>query len=306
MRRTVGYVLFGLAGFLVTAAILVLVWVPGQVKKTPLDVDTITRLTGNAAVLPTGPGSAVKALSHSVADGGASDSDVVVFDTFSCVIQDPTGTAPDCVDDQDPDKRLVTAGTDRFATDRVTAVAVNDETYVGVGAEPHEGLVNKFPFDVEQKTYAIWDGLLGRAVDATYVGEEDIDGLAAYKFQVTVVDEPAEISDGVSGTYSSDKVMWIDKGTGKIIDQTEAQTRTLDNGTTVLDLELSFTDDTIAANVKDAKASNSQLSLVAKAPFALGILGLIAAAGGAFLVFAGRRDDLPETSTDSRHARVNG
>ena len=63
----------------------------------------------------------------------------------------------------------MTAGTDRFATDRVTAVAVNDEKYVGVGAEPHEGLVNKFPFDVEQKTYPIWDGLLGRAVEATFV-----------------------------------------------------------------------------------------------------------------------------------------
>ena len=301
MRRPVGYVLFGLAGFLVTAAILVLVWVPGQVKKTPLDVDTVTRLTGNAAVLPTGPGSAVKAVSHSVADGGASDGDVVVFDTFSCVIQDPNGDAPDCVDDQDPDKRLVTAGTDRFATDRVTAVAVNDEKYVGVGAEPHEGLINKFPFDVEQKTYLMWDGLLGRAVEATFVNEEDIDGLAVYKFQVSVVEEPAEISNGVSGTYSSEKVMWIDKGTGSIIDQTEAQTRTLDNGTTVLDLELSFTDETVAANVEDAKANNSQLSLVGAAPIVLAVLGLLAAAGASFLVFAGRReDDSSETgSTDA-------
>ena len=116
--------------------------------KTPLDVNTTTRLSGNAAVLPSGPGSAVKAVSRSVADGEASDDEVVVFDTFSCLIKDPDGTAPDCVDDTDPDKRLVTAGTDRFATDRVTATAVNEERYVGVGAEPHDGLVNKFPFDV--------------------------------------------------------------------------------------------------------------------------------------------------------------
>ena len=137
----------------------------------------------------------------------------------------------------------------------------------------------------------MWDGLLGRAVEATFVDEEDIDGLAVYKFQVSVVDEPAEISNGVSGTYSSDKVMWIDKGTGSIIDQTEAQTRTLDNGTTVLDLELSFTDETVAANVEDAKANNSQLSLVGAAPIVLAVLGLLAAAGASFLVFAGRRED---------------
>ena len=56
--------------------------------------------------------------------------------------------------------------------------------------------------------------------------------------------------------------MWIDQGTGSIIDQSEAQVRKLDDGTTVLDLELSFTDETVAENVEDAKANNSQLNLV--------------------------------------------
>ena len=182
-----------------------------------------TKLTGNAAVLPTGPGSAVKAIQRTVADGAASTSDVVVFDNFSCLVQDPDGTTPDCVDDTDPDKRLVTAETDRFATNRVTALAVNDEKYVGVNAVPHDGLVNKFPFDVEQKTYPFWDGVLGRAVEAKYQGAEDIDGLPTYKFNIVVTDEPAEISKGVSGTYSDDLTMWIDQGTGSIIDQTDKQ-----------------------------------------------------------------------------------
>ena len=44
----------------------------------------------------------------------------------------------------------------------------------------------------------------------------------------------------------------------------------------MLDLELSFTDDTVATNVEDAKANNSQLSLVATAPIVLGVLGLLA------------------------------
>jgi hypothetical protein len=307
MRRTVGFILLGLAGFLVTAAVLALVWVPGQVKKTPLDVVTDTRLTGSAAALPTGGGGPVKYLSRTVADGAASSSDVVVFDNFTCLVSDPDGTAPDCVDDTDPDKRLVSAGTDRFATDRVTALAVNDEKYVGVNAVPHEGLVNKFPFDVEQKTYPFWDGIVDRAVETTFQGEEEIDGLAVYKFSYSVADEPAEISEGISGLYSMNKTMWIDKGTGSIIDESDKQVRKLDDGTPVLDLDISFTDETVAANVKDAKANNSQLSLVAKAPWVLGLLGLLAGAGGAFLLLAGRRDDVSETpSTDGRRARVNG
>jgi hypothetical protein len=307
MRRTVGFILLGLAGFLVTAAVLALVWVPGQVKKTPLDVVSDTRLTGSAAALPTGGGGPVKYLSRTVADGAASSSDVVVFDNFTCLVSDPDGTAPDCVDDTDPDKRLVSAGTDRFATDRVTALAVNDEKYVGVNAVPHEGLVNKFPFDVEQKTYPFWDGIVDRAVETTFQGEEEIDGLAVYKFSYSVADEPAEISEGISGLYSMNKTMWIDKGTGSIIDESDKQVRKLDDGTPVLDLDISFTDETVAANVKDAKANNSQLSLVAKAPWVLGLLGLLAGAGGAFLLLAGRRDDVSETpSTDGRRAHVNG
>ena len=288
MRKTVGFVLLGLAGFLLTAALLAQFYVPGQVQKTPLDVDTTTRLSGTAAMLPSGSGSAVKAVRRSVADGEASDDQVIVFDTFSCLITDPDGTAPDCVDDTDPDKRLVTAGTDRFATDRVTATAVNEERYVGVGAEPHDGLVNKFPFDVQQETYPFWDGLVGRAVNAEFQGEEDIDGLRTYKFLVSLVDEPAEISNGVSGLYSTEKTMWVDQGTGSIIDQSEAQVRKLDDGTTVLDVELSFTDETVAESVEEAKANNSQLSLVARAPIVLGILGVLALAGGLFLTLAGR------------------
>lgn len=287
MRKTVGFVLLGLAGFLLTTALLAQFYVPGQVMKTPLDVNTTTLLSGNAAVLPSGAGSAVKAVSRSVADGTASDGDVIVFDTFSCLIKDPDGTAPDCVDDTDPDKRLVTAGTDRFATDRRTSLAVNDEAYVGAGAEPHDGLVNKFPFDVEQETYPFWDGLVGRAVDAEFQAEEEIDGLLTYKFLISLVDEPAEISNGISGLYSTEKTMWVDQGTGSIVNQTQSQVRKLDSGTTVLDVELSFTDETVAANVEDAKANNSQLSLVGSAPLLLGILGLLALAGGAFLAFAG-------------------
>ena len=290
MRKIIGLVLMGLAGFLVTTAVLALVYIPGQVKKTPLDTDSYTRLAGTASALPSGDGAPVKALSHSVVDGQKSDGDVAVFDTFTCLIKDPNGDAPDCVDDTDPDKRLVTATTDRFATDRRTGLAVNDEKYIG-DAKPHEGLVNKFPFGVEKKTYPFWDGILGRAVDATFEGEEKVDGWNTYKFVIDVADEPAEISKGIQGSYSSLKTMYIDPRTGAIQKQTEQQKRVLDNGTTVLDLDFGFTDETVAANIKDAKANDSKLGLIDRLPLIAGLLGLVSAAVGFFLWNGARRAD---------------
>ncbi|EAP99240.1 probable conserved membrane protein [Janibacter sp. HTCC2649] len=288
MRRIIGLVLMGLAGFLVTTALLALLYIPGAVKKTPLDTDSNTRLTGQAAALPTGGGAPVKALSHTVADGTKSDGKVVVFDTFTCLITDPNGDAPDCVDDTDPDKRLVSATTDRFATDRKTGVAVNDKKYIG-DAQPHEGLVNKFPFDVEKKTYPFWDGILGRAVDAKFDGEEKVDGWNTYKFVIDVADEPAEISSGIQGTYSSLKTMYIDQRTGAIQKQTEKQIRKLDNGTTVLDLDFGFTPETVAANVKSSKEADSQLGLIGKLPLIAGLLGLLSGVVGFFLWNSARR-----------------
>lgn len=288
MRRIIGLVLMGLAGFLVTTALLALLYVPGQVKKTPLDTDSYTRLTGNAAALPSGEGAPVKALSHTVSDGKKSDGDVVVFDTFTCLVTNPNGDSPDCVDDTDPDKRLVTATTDRFATDRRTGESVNDEKYIG-DATPHEGLVNKFPFDVEKKTYPFWDGVLGRAIDANFEGEEKVNGWNTYKFVTDVADEPAEISSGIQGTYSSLKTMYIDPRTGAIQKQTEKQVRKLEDGTTVLDLDFGFTDATIEANIKDAKANDSKLGLVGKLPLIAGLLGLLSAAVGFFLWNGSRR-----------------
>lgn len=288
MRRIIGLVLMGLAGFLVTTALLALLYIPGQVKKTPLDTDSNTRLSGQAAVLPTGDGAPVKALSHTVADGAKSDGDVVVFDTFTCLITDLNGDSPDCVDDTDPERRLVSATTDRFATDRKTGVAVNDEKYIG-DAKPHEGLVNKFPFDVEKKTYPFWDGILGRAVDATFEGEEKVNGFDTYKFVIEVADEPAEISSGIQGTYSSLKTMNIDPVTGAIQKQTEQQKRVLENGTTVLDLDFGFTDETVAANVASAKDSGSSLATVSRLPLIAGLLGLLSALAGFFLWNGARR-----------------
>ncbi|WP_156971355.1 DUF3068 domain-containing protein [Knoellia sinensis] len=290
MRRIIGLVLMGLAGFLVTTALLALFYIPGAVKKTPLNTDTYTRLDGTASTLPNGTSGPVKYFSHSVTDGAKSDGDVAVFDDFVCLISNPNGDAPDCVDDTDPEKRLVQASTDRFATDRNTGMAVDAKDEAKYGVETHhEGLINKFPFGAEKKTYPFWDGVLDRAVDATFEGEDTIDGVKVYKYVIDVQDEPAEISTGIQGTYSSLKTIWADPVTGQMVDREEQQTRKLQDGKAVLDLDISFTDETVAANVKNVESNVNRLSLVGRLPLIAGILGLLSGLVGFFLWNGARR-----------------
>jgi len=276
-----------LGAFLLMVAALALFYAPDKVKRTPLDVDSITRLTGEAQLfdgtaLVTTP---VKATSTAHTDSELSTDDVVLFQSSSCLVKDPDGNAPDCVSADDPDNRLISAGTEVFATDRVTALAVNDFENLPADAEPREGLINKWPFDVEQKTYPYWDGLIGQPVDAVFQSTEDIDGLETYKFLVKVDNGDIEITDGVLGKYSTEKTIWVDPTTGSIVDQSESQTRVqADNNQTILQLDFSFTDATVAANVEDAKANASKLNLLTKTvPLLAGLIGLLALIGGLVL-----------------------
>lgn len=291
MRRVASWVLLLLGAFLVTLMVLALVWVPGQVERTPLDVSSVTRLAGTAK-LSNGTGLSdikVKATSTTHADSALSTSEVVLFQNSSCLMEDPDGTAPDCVSADDPQKRLLSASTDTFATNRHTAMAVNDFKSLPPEAGKKEGLINKFPFNVEKKSYPFWDGYVGKAVTAAYQGTDQIDGLETYKFLVTVKDGDIEIAPGVAGKYSTDKTMWIEPTTGSIINQKEHQVRTMaDTGATFLDLTFGFTDATVAANVKDGKSNAGQLTLLTSTvPVVAGIGGILAFIIGLLLARSG-------------------
>ena len=210
-----------------------------------------------------------------------------MFVSSTCLVIDE-GDVPDCVDADDPEKRLVSASTDVFATDRSDGTAVNG-SYVPPSAEEKEGLVNKWPFDAEKKTYPYWDGMLGQAVDAEYDGTETIDGLETYRYHVLIEEESAEVVTDVDGVYSQDKYIWIDPVTGAIINQTQHEVRELTDGSTLLDMQLDFTEDQVSANAEDAKDNGGLLTLLTKTVPLIGLVGgVLALLVGAFLVFAGR------------------
>lgn len=264
MRRGFGIGLSVLGGFLVVLAVLAQFWAPGQLMKTPLDTDSTTLLDGTAE-LTNGTGGTdsfpVKAFSVTRADSERSDSDVVVFQNSSCLVKDE-GSIDECVSSNDPQERLISASTDTFATDRRTADAVDDPKYLPPSAEEKTGLVNKWPFEAEKKTYQYWDGYASEAVPATYEGTQDYDGLELYVYKTVVTDVPIEISAGVQGTYSTDKTLWIDPTTGAIINQFENQQRLDEDGNTFLALDFGFTDEQVKSNADDAESNSSRLNLV--------------------------------------------
>lgn len=280
MRKSAaGLCLIG--GFLVMLAILGRWYAPGQVMRTPLNVNTTTRLSGTATL--NGKTEPIKVTSLTRADSAKSDGNVVSFVSSTCVVLD-IGNPPDCVPNSDPQKRLISASVDNFATNRVSAMAVNDQKYLPANATPHDGLVNKFPFNTKKQTYPYWDSTIQKSVPANFVGTRVIDGLTTYQFHVQVDNAPVEVAAGVPGKYSDDKTIYVDPVTGSQINQVETQTRTTNDGKPVIALSFQYTPAQVKTTVDEANANRSQISLVRNVIPLIGfILGIPALLVGLYL-----------------------
>jgi hypothetical protein len=281
VRRNMGYVLLGLSGLLLAVGVLAVTWAPDMVKKTPLDVESRTVYEGEGGKIDTATGEfdvgPVYAVQETKTDSDSSSDDHVLFVETSCLVKD-TGGDRVCVDDSDPD--LLTADIDIFATDRRTGLAVDDDN-LPADAGPHQGLINKWPFDVEKKTYPYWDGLVGRPLEMVYDGTESIQGLETYRFVATVEDEPVDVAEGVPGTYSNVVTVNVDPTTGAIVRGGQDQQRYLDDGTQVLDVDIDWTAETIDNAIDDAKANDRLLTLL------LTVLPIVSLAFGALFLVGG-------------------
>lgn len=258
--RKLGLVLALLGGFLLMLGILAKWYAPGQLMRTPLNVDTTTHLDGEATIGsdPAGP---VKVTSITRTNSEKSTDDTVVWVNSTCVVKDE-GDVPDCVSADDPQKRLVSASVDNFATDRKSALAVNDSKLLPPDAVPHEGIVNKWPFEAEKKTYPYWDGTLNETVDAKFIDTVDFDGLETYQYQVKVDEAPAEVTDGIKGTYTTEKNIYVEPLTGSIVNQTENRVMKTEDGDNVVTLDIEFTDAQKKTSVEESKTNVSSLNLI--------------------------------------------
>jgi hypothetical protein len=93
----------------------------------------------------------------------------------------------------------------------------------------HYGLI-AWPFDVQAQPYEMWDVQTRRTRTATFLGEENRDGVRTYRFEVSTplekvgtqelpgrlfgVDEASVVADS---EFESDRTMWVEPATGAVI-----------------------------------------------------------------------------------------
>jgi hypothetical protein len=291
VRTKLGFALTFLGVFLIVVAILAGTYAKSSLKKTPSDADSLTNLSGNAIL--NGPDGfeqfPVLAFSTTKADSDKSDGDVVLFQYSSCVVRDEGGI-DGCVSNDDPEGRLLTASTDTFAADRKTALAVNDDKYLPAGATPHEGLLNKWPFDAQKKTYPYWDGTINQAVPAEFSRVSSIDGTEVYVYSVEIDKAPIQITDEVDGLYSDSEEISIEPRTGAFVNVERKVLQTTEDGTPVLSLKLAYTDEEVQDSLDEAVDSANKLNLLTSTVPMIGYIGGgLCLLAGLVLLFARRQ-----------------
>ena len=296
MRKTLIALLVGLGVFGLLAAGLFRFYAPSRAEKTPLDLDVIQVATGPAKLLNAATGqledTAFKATRRVRTDSAASDSKVTVVQETLCIVKD-VDNPPECVDAQDPQHRLVSFTTDRVAADRRTAQSVNDPKYNtnidGDTSGTHTGLTYKWPFHAKKSSYKFFDPISRQAPDARFIGTDKLKGMTMYKYEAVIDKVDLPVGPGIPGTYSDTRTVWVEPLTGAIVKGIEHQQRWLEDGTQALDTTLTFNQDAIdfqAKQASDGRAQIKQLTVIL--PLILLLIGL-AALVGAFLLY--RRAD---------------
>jgi hypothetical protein len=232
-KPVLGAVLAGLGTLLFVVGLLVRFYVVPQLAVVPIDQNSITTLEAKNATLfdtatlsPITTDLTVKA--RTVGDVKASEEapgDAVVW------VSTTTVTSSDGV--------VRSQSVKRAAFDEATAEAVNCcgnfmETEQGVRDQvKRSGLIFKFPFYTEKKTYQFWDDTLGKTVTTKYTGTAKVQGHTAYVFKgdvpATVVgtqDVPGsllgqETNDEVTADsyYQNRATYYVEPVTGAIVNQ---------------------------------------------------------------------------------------
>ncbi len=206
----------------------------------------------------------------------------------------------------DPDKSTLSAYTARVAFDRNLGSAVPGfSQYYWPSDDPddkverdHTGQYFKMPFDTQQQDYDWWDPTIGETRPMVFDAEDDLEGLAVYRFvqeiEPTVVaelDVPGSLFDVDEPTVEADRVykntrtVWIEPTTGVVIKGQEDQDAYLEyngrRGPTVTAGTIAYTDEQVEANVEKYESSARLLGLVhTSVPIWAAVLGVVLIAAG--------------------------
>jgi hypothetical protein len=228
--------------------------------------------------------------------------DVAVWQ-MGLVTEDDNGTLVDAVDQW-------------VCVDRRTARAVQPCTDQRVNQDTNvqaTGLQYKFPFNTHKHDYAFYDVVTRQAPPMHFDGGEVINGLSVYRFVQTIpatkiadIDVPSNLAGGTTTEtvsagrmYQNVRTVWVEPDTGSIVKGQEKQRQFLRgpdgrDGTVLLDGTLTFTPDTVNAQVADAKKNSAKVRLLYQTgPRSLIGLGVLFLLAGLAVILVPRRSGAP-------------
>ena len=308
MRRVLGVVLTGLGAFLLVLALLSRFYLPGQVIKFPLNEYSVSSLTGkNASYFSdqTGTevtGATIRAISTVQGDVAAGSSSTAVWNDNTGVFDITKSTSPGTP---------ISYSTERLAFDRRSGLVVNCcGAEIGTKRPKMSGQGFVWPIGTQQKTYQIFDTTLLKPEPVSFTGTSTVDGMNVDIFaeyinnqKVGAVRLPGSLA-GIAGQpmvtlpeyLSAVNTYYVDPGTGSPVKVIESENDSLTNpstGATALTLlhgTLTTTPQSIAAAVKTARSSDTEISWVQNIGPLIGVLlGLVLLVLGGTLIL--RQDD---------------
>ncbi|WP_336207863.1 DUF3068 domain-containing protein [Nonomuraea sp. LPB2021202275-12-8] len=289
MNRVVGSVLIAVGAFLIVLAPLTRFQVAPALIAAKADQYGISKLQATGAQYFSIPDGKVLTgdLDITVTTRGdvkEAVGDRVVWDEFTAV-NDVTNGKPGI----DFSER-------RSAFDKRSGVGLNC-CGVSIDKEPVElqGQIYKFPFDVEKRTYPVFNSTVGKAFDAKFVGEEKVNGIDTYKFVQVVPETKTETRNvpavlfgmGESGDvqldrmYSGTNTYWIEPATGAPVRQEQQRNEVLKSQDGIerskaFVATAKMTDETIKELVDSAVSGKSQITLIKTTiPLVLLIVGIV-------------------------------
>jgi hypothetical protein len=315
MLRMAACGIMGLGAALLIAALLLWTYTSSRITKIPLDLD--------ATLISDGTGTAVDPASlysqklvvnknvplvsqQQIDVESPANADVVTLQVGTSVRRS----------DKQKDTGLLLALVDTVTVNRKTAMAVSDDTHPGGAVQkprgfndenpatnialPHDGLSYRFPFHTEKRTYPFFDPIAQKAFDAKYTGEEDVNGLATYKFtqdvgydadgklaepirypslyaddadskvtaSASMWDVPGDPDEQITMTryYAAQRTFWVDPESGTIVKEDEHANHyyardALKPEVTLVDYKVSSNEQTVEAQVNTARNERDRLSL---------------------------------------------
>jgi hypothetical protein len=305
-RRTIGLSLLGLGAFLLAAAVALPAFLVPTLVRLPLDqkADVVVSdedanyLDRSKLEEAQGPITV-----HLLVEGdpGARDasSDVAVWHSGTTIT--------------DAHDELVVEPSEVVnCLDRRTAEAVPCDD----ASEDIEGLTLTFPFGTEKKDYPVWNGNAGKAIPARFTGQDEVHGVAVYRFEQTVpetvidkTDVPAHLVGGTGdemvsaeAVYSSDRVILVEPTSGKIVSSVEHPVIVLrgpdgTDGATVLDATLGPDGAALKKAAADAADTRGQIRFISNIlPWAVAGLGLVLLLVGLALFLRSRTEGAHRSS----------